>query len=310
MLAGTHGFSPAVHTSRLLTSVRKTLDLLRADAITERMRDVDATRDEAQQTLDSLKEFGDIVDTGGGYWLGTPLRVVRSSDALLAIGSAPNAVLKALLGAPPTCAGISRFGDVRSNESAGLAISVSQWLGEEDDILSWTRRILGLHEQSMRSGNDVPTDQLEIYAPDLLTRAYGNPWIAAQSISEPMLGVRLCRPIESYAYVWDRPFYLSHFRSSSGGLVMTRSVRVDFNFTRRLRFGLSKLYGRAQTISATSGGELVELEMPVALPNPEARIAALGWPLPSNPRRSVFHRRAIPFLAEVMRRLAVQIIVR
>src|SRR5581483_10246996 len=114
--------------------------------------------------------------------------------------------------------------------------------------------------------------------------------------------------IKTVAYVWDRPFYLSHFRSSAHGLVVARSVRVDYSFTRRLRFGLSSIYGASQTIAPKKSGELIEIDIPIALPDPEARITALGWPLPSNPRRLVFHRMAFPLFVEVMGRLGVAVI--
>lgn len=310
VLASAHNFSPAVHTSRLLTSVRKTLDLLWPGTATEHLRAADATSGVAQQTLDSLKDVGDIADMGEGYWLGTPLRIVRSGDVLFAIGAAPNAALNSLLGVPPICAGISRFWQVRSKEAAEFTITISQWLGDVEDISSWTKRILDQHEQRMQARSDIPADQLEIYAPDCLTNGQRNPWIAAQAVSRPLTGAQLCRPSKTFALEWDRPFYLSHFRSSAGGLVMTRGARVDYSFTRRLRFGLSKLYGIPQAVTGTTNGELIELEMPIALPDPEARIAALGWPLPSNSRRTVFHRHAIPFLTEVMKRLAVPLLVR
>jgi hypothetical protein len=309
-LAIDHNFSPAVHTSRLLTSVRKTLDLLWAGTATEHLHDAGATGGVAQHTLDSLKQFGDIVDTGGGYWLGTPLRIVRSGDTSLAIGAAPNAVVTALTGAPPVCAGISRFVELRSKEAADHSLSVSEWLGSVRDIEFWTKDVLDQHEQRMQSGNDIAADQLEIFAPDLLSRTQRNPWVPAKGIDRPLPGARLCRPIKTVAYVWDRPFYLSHFRSSAGALLVARSVRVEYSLTRRLRFGLSKLYGSSQSVIGTASGELIELEMPVALPDAEARVAALGWPLPSNPRRLVFHRLAIPLLAEAMGRLGVVIVVR
>jgi hypothetical protein len=309
-LAMEHNFSQVLHTWRLLTSVRKTLDLVWPGTATEHLRDAATTGGIAQQTLDSLAALGDIVDTGGGFWLGAPLRIVCSGDTSLAIGAAPNAVLKPLFGAPLVCAGISRFSESHSKESAELAISVSEWLGGVEDIAVWTKRILDQHEQRMQSGNDISADQLEIFAPDFLSRAQRNPWIHAQAISRPLTGARLCRPNKTFAYVWDRPFYLSHFRFSAGELVVARSVRVDYSFTRRLRFGLNQLYGSSQAIMSTANGQLVELELPVALPEPEARVEALGWPLPSNPRRAVFHRLAIPLLAEVMGRLAVPVIMR
>jgi hypothetical protein len=309
-LAIEHNFSPAVHTSRLLTSVRKTLDLLWAGTATEHLRDAATTGGVAQQTLDSLKDFGDIVDTGGGYWLGTPLRIVGSGDTLLAIGAAPNAAVRAMTGAPPICAGIARFVEVQSKETAEQRLSVAEWLGSTQEIQAWTKTVLDQHEQRMQSGNDIPADQLEIFAPDLLTRAQRNPWIAAQTINRPLGGARLCRPVNTVARVWDRPFYLSHFRFSADGLVVTRSVRIDHSFTRRLRFGLSRLYGSSQTMAGIKTGELVELEMPMALPDPEVRVAALGWPLLSNPKRLVFHRLVIPLLAEAMGRLGVAVTVR
>ncbi len=309
-LAIDYNSSPALHTSRLLTSVRKTLDLIWLGTATEHLRDAATTEGVAQQTLNSLAELGDIVDIGGGFWLGTPLRIIRSGDTSLAIGAAPNAVLNALLGARPVCAGISRFGEFRSKESAELTISVSQWLGAAEDILSWTKRLLDQHEQRMLSGNDIPANQLEIYAPDFLTRTQRNPWIPAQAITRPLAGVRLCRPIKTVAHVWDRPFYLSHFRFAGGELLVARSIQIEYSFTRRLRFGLSHLYNSSQAVIGTTNGELVELEMPVVLPEPEARVAALGWPLSLNPRRSVFHRLSIPILTEVMGRLAVPVLIR
>ena len=310
VLAIEHNVSATVHTSRLLTSVRKTLDLLWAGSATEHLRDAGTTGGVAQQTLDGLKAFGDIVDTGAGYWLGTPLRFVRSGDTSLAIGAGPNAAVKALAGAAPVCAGIARFVEVRSKEATDHVLSVSEWLGNTQEIQSWTKDILDQHEQRMQSGNDIPADQLEIFAPDLLTGAQRNPWIQAQAVNRPLAGARLCRPIKTVAYVWDRPFYLSHFRSSAHGLVVSRSVRIDYSFTRRLRFGLSSFYGASQIIAPTKSGELIEIDMPVALPDPEARIAALGWPFPSNPRRLVFHRLAVPLFAEMMGRLGITVIAR
>ncbi len=309
-LAIEHNLLPAVHTSRLLTSVRKTLDLLWPGTATEHLRDSASTGGVAQQTLNCLNELGDIVDTGGGYWLGTPLRLVRSGGGVLAIGAVPNAVLKTLVGTLPIYAGISRFAELRSKQLAEQTISVSEWLGRLQEIRTWTKNLLDQHEQKMQSGNDIPADQLEIFAPDLLTPSQRNPWIQAQAINRPLASIRLCRPISTVTYAWARPFFLSHFRILAGELVISRSVRVEYSFTRRLRFGLSALYGRSPSVSGTTSGELVELEMPLALPDPEARVTALGWPALSNPRCTVFPRLAIPFLTEVLGRLGVPVIVK
>ena len=303
--------STALHTTRLFTSVRKALDLVWSGVATEHLREVGTGGDLAQQTLDRLSAFGEVVDTGGGFWIGTPLRFVSSGDTFIAIGSVPNAVVKSVTGALPICAGISRIAEVRPSAAPDVervSVSVSQWLGVTEGIQAWTKRVLAQHEPRMQSGNDIPANQLEIYAPDLLTRTQGNPWFPAQSISRSLEGARLCRPIKSYAYVWERPFYLAHLRFVSGELVESKSVRVEYGLTRRLRFGLRCLHGSSQIVPATSSGDLIELELPLGLPDPEARIAALGWPLPSNPRRTVFHRLTIPLLTEVLGRLAVAVV--
>jgi hypothetical protein len=54
VLASEHNFPQAVHTSRLFTSVRKTLDLLWAGTATEHLRDAGTTGGIAQQTLGRL----------------------------------------------------------------------------------------------------------------------------------------------------------------------------------------------------------------------------------------------------------------
>lgn len=305
--------SPALHTTRLLTSVRKTLDLVWPGAGTEHLRQGGTTVGFAQQTLDSLSAFGDAVDTGGGFWVGTPLRLIRFENIYCAVGAAPNCLVKSLVGVSPICAGISRFIEIRANptsEIANVTLSASQWLGAVEELQTWTKRVLHQHDQRMQSGNDIPANQLEIFAPDLLTARQRNPWVPAQTISRPIEGLHLCRPIESYAYAWARPFYLAHFKFVSGELLVSQSVQVDYGITRRLRFGLYCLHRGKQTISANINKDLVELELPLGLPNPEARIAALGWQLPSNQNRFVFHRLAIPLLTEVLGRLGVGIIVR
>lgn len=306
-IATQHDGSPTVHTSRLLNPVRKTLDLLWPGTATEHLRDSASSGGIAQQTLDCLNQFGDIATTGGGYWLGTPLRLIRSSDTVLTTGAVPNAVLKALFKTSFICAGISRLGHVRDSDVLDQTISVSEWLGTSQEICSWTKSILSQHEKKMGSGNEVPADQLEFFVPEAISRTQRNPWIAAQAIAPNLKGPRLCRPIKTVAYVRDRPYYLVHFRPSAGQLLITRSVRVDYSLTRRLRFGLSTHYGSIAPITVTLNGDIAETELPVAVPEPETRIAALGWPLPSNPKRTSFHRMVIPFLAEAMGRLGVPV---
>jgi hypothetical protein len=308
VLGNAYDLASGVHTSRLLTSVRKTLDFLWPGTLVEHLRD-SGQGGVGQQTLDALKQLGDIVDVGGGYWVGTPLRIVQSGASALVIGAVPNAVLKAAAGAQPICAGISRFLHLRATHSVAVAptVSVSEWLGDAQPIETWTRETIDRHERQMTTSNDISADQLEIYAPELISSAQRSPWVPAGSISRALTGARLCRPMKGRAYSWDRPFYLSHLRFFEGQLVISRSVRIDYDLTRRLRFGINKLCNAFHSVRVFSAGDLLELELPIALPEPDARIAALGWTLPSNSRRTAFHKNAAPLLSEVMARLGITI---
>lgn len=303
--------TPSVHTTRLLTSARKTLDLVQARSTLE-VRQTGEAADLAQQTLDSLSSFGDVLDTGGGFWIGAPLRLVGSGEAHIVLGAAPNAVIKSVLGTPPICAGISRLAEHRapaSGEVARLVLSVDEWLGVSQPLQIWATGVMRQHERIMQSGNDIPASQLEIYAPDVIaSRRQRGRWLPAEAVSERLVGARLCRPRVSYAREWARPYYLAYLTFNAGELVVSRSAPVEYALTRRLRFGLDALLGANQTIFARSAGEAVELEIPLGLPEPEARVTALGWSHASNPNRTVFHKRVLPLITEVMARLDIAVV--
>lgn len=306
-------YAPALPTTRLLTAARKAADLVWPGTAIEAARDVANTEEAARQTLDGLSAFGDVVDTGGGYWIGTPMRFVPCDAHFLVLGCSPNAVIKAVTGTAPICAGISRMVEIRPSSLERLKHSViplSTWFGSNEEIGTWTRRILAQHELHLLKGDEVSASQLEVFAPDLLSRTQRNPWLACADIASDLRGLRLCRPLAAKAFAWERPHYLAKFSLRSGELAVLSYVKIDPSLRQRLRFGLARLANAAQVISASVHGDIVELEMPRGLPDAEARIAALGWAATSDPRRLRFHRAVMPLLSEIFERLGIKIIMR
>jgi hypothetical protein len=301
--------SPAVHTTRLLTGVRKTLNLIwTKSAVVGAVGQGDC----AQLTLDSLALVGDTVDTGGGFWIGTPLRLVgNAEDASLAVfGTLPSPLVKTLTGFKVSSVGGARF-VVRLTTSSDKKLdsyiqSADDWLGQEEPLDVWTRRLLEQLRARLAPSGDVTADQLEVYAPDLFAaRRQNGRWFEARQLTQAIAGPRLCRPLVSVAYEWNRPFYLAEIGFRSGQATITRSAPVDYGLTQRLRFGLDRQLQVPRRVTLMMKAGTFDLDLPYDLPNPENRVLGLGWPSPSRAGRRTFHTCAKPVLARAFDRLGV-----
>lgn len=298
--------SAALHTTRLLTGVRKTFDLLwpRSAVIGPYGQD-----DSAQLALDALALVGDVVDTGGGFWLGTPLRLIQNpgNTSLLILGALPSFAVKSICGVDPFSTGAHRscFQSPSSNESAFVQ-SIDEWLDCEDPLDTWTQKVLDTHRAKLSSTNDVTADQLEIYAPDIfLSRRQNGRWLEARQLTQGIDGLRLCRPIASASREWARPYYLGEFGFRSGQATLSRGTSVKFDLTLRLRFGLDKILQAPRRIILFTRKDTFDLDLPYDLPNPERRVLGLGWPSGTRDRRLTFHISTKPILSRAFERLGV-----
>jgi hypothetical protein len=302
------GAIPTVHTARLLASARRVVEL-----VWPQFAHRPPAPDICAATLGQMEAIGDAADTGRGQWLATPVRIVATKDnsRYLLVGAAPAEAVHRRLGAVLTCAGTSRFVGAVVLEAKGnddLLVSVDGWLGYQQPLAAWTAQLLARHEGRMEAVEGLSAEHLELYAPDVLQaqRRTGR-WIAAGQIGRALDGPRLCRPQQRYASNWDRPFYLAHFGFKDGTLSLRRAAPVTHDLALRLRFGLDTVLQTPRRISIISQREIFSMDHPLTLPQPEARIYALGWKqiAQEDSDRITFHADAMPFVVHALQRLAV-----
>lgn len=300
--------SQAVHTLRLLTSARRAIDLVQPP---RKATDQSTNFDICSETLNRMGILGDAANIGAGKWIPTPTRIVVADRVCLLLGSAPAPVIRASIGTEASCFAATRILDFKALDSAAnrdIAQSVDGWFGKAPSLMAWTAEVIAYHESRMHATQGVAAEQLEIYAPDVLKGQHrSGRWIRGGEINRHLDGIRLYRPQLAYARSYDTPHYLGHFKFKSGALSLQRSVSIDHDLTLRLRFGLDIILKTPRAFQIVDLGETLRVDRPPPLPDPEARIFALGWPdhASETPDRLVFHRDALSILLHATQRLSI-----
>jgi hypothetical protein len=306
---------PLPHTTRLMTNLRRNLDVLWPLQAAESSTNATVNSTNYYRTvLDDLEAIGDLVPTGGGYWISAPLRLVEGSDpeTLLVFGGAPCEVVRAATGAMVSCAAATRFVrriDLKHPAAFRLIQSLDTWLGVSDPLPLWTKRTIAAHLKRLSASEEIAADQLEVYAPDFYRdRKKHGRWMPATEIDRPIDGPRLCRPRAAHARVYDRPHYLGVFSFRQGRLALLRSASVELEIGRRLRFGVDSELKQPRSATITLSGDTCIVDLPYRLPKPEARVLSLGWRM-STPGATndafAIPRAALPALDRALRRLSI-----
>lgn len=297
------------HTTRLTGSVRRNLASLSPDVLTSAEDD-----DIAGLTLEAMATMGDVLNTGGGFRLAAPLRLVScaESEHCLVLGGVPRESLERHIRSPLILAGVSRF--IRAPHTASRTSPSAQpidlWLGVAEPIRSWTEQVLATHRERFSPPEETSADQLEVYAPDIIRQQRGSGfWYPASQIQRPLPGPRLCRPLPAFARAWAKPHYVGLFDYKGGVLVLRQSTLLELETSRRLQFGFDQLLQVPRSVPLRISAETCALDLRFGLPMPEARILSLGWqhrPLrPQTRHLWTFHSAAAPFLCRALRRLGI-----
>jgi hypothetical protein len=306
---------PLPHTNRLMAHLRRNLDGLWPLRAAENPTNVMENFGNSYTTvLGDLKTIGDLVGIGGGYWISAPLRFVEGSDpeTLLVFGGAPCEVVRAATGAMVSCAAATRFVrriDLKNHAAFRLIQSLDAWMGFSDPLPLWTKRTIAAHLERLSASEEMAADQLEVYAPDFYRdRKKHGRWMPATEINRSIDGPRLCRPRAAHAPVYARPHYLGVFSFRQGRLVLLRSAPVEFETSRRLKFGIDDTLNETRSATITLSGDTCIVDLPYRLPQPEVRVLSLGWRTsPPGATNDAFAipRAALPALDRALRRLLI-----
>jgi hypothetical protein len=256
-----------VHTNRLINALLPSWELLS----TTDLQAVESRREQMREALAALRDAGDILEQGGGYWSPATSRIVRLPDrrGYLLIGGVPSAVL------PITPTAIAQHGPHRHLENIPKDF---EGLLPVEELSSWARlpngRLSDWHRELLTSLERQPyspaeTEAFEFYLPD--AAPMGCPQFKRWSTSIGKLsGTFLARRTRIYG---AREFRLVDAR---GGRIVGARELCDID-VRRLMYAIDAASGNSVRAYRTTGTDKEEFRLNSELPRPEQRIlAAIG----------------------------------
>lgn len=309
------GASQTIHTTRLVSNVRRSLGFLWPDIIHAAGAEMDIGR----SILESVSVLGDAARCGHGFWAATPRQLFEapSSEDILVTGSAPLEDVESDIDAPPIRSGVARF--IRhANRTPIISDScrpIESWFGQMAPLNVWTDRTIEECRKQFSQPQDISPSNLEVYYPGIdRSNSMQSRWVIASSLPESVGRICLFRPIQLSPNSYNQPHYMGTFQSRNGQVLLRQSTSVDYSISLRLRFGIDAANNRPRTATITRFQQKILLEINYRLPDPEDRILSLGWPDAVGQRdsykRTWFHVAAMPFLQHALQRIAIRIVLK
>ena len=313
----------SVHTTRVLSTIRKNIWFLWEDK--DHWYYTESEHSEgsqfASEVLHSIGSIGDVVNLGEGFWAPGPIRIVRpdcaGSSVLLVTGGTPFELLGMKFSARVSCVGCARFLhlehiNIRQIQVEHELQSLEDWLGwPAEDLTTWTRRIIRSLHMSMTVAN-LELEGLEVYAPDDFPgKPRNRNWIQIGEFGTVPKGIRLCRPSPGVSAIYDRPTYLAELRYNNGRIVFHKAALVPKDILLRLMYGFERLKGVHRAVNIEDLGQVLRVNIPFKLPDPENRILDFGWPAVRNSNGHItvyeFANDMKPFLIQVLSRFNIRV---
>jgi hypothetical protein len=202
-----------------------------------------------RRILKQLEQIREVADLGKGYWLPTPLRLVRlPSSQILLIGGMDTKTLQAHLGnILYSSTGLARR--IKSTEEAMCLVKAGiewqrfeDWLGEDTDIdlRTWTTHLLEKAKKRLKSSGSEITE-FDVYLPKLRDKKdwQNRRWIPARQLVTAPEEMVLCR--------FQNTYYLSQLKGEKP-VCLAKEIslsQLDQNVEPcKLLYGLDLLYDR------------------------------------------------------------------
>jgi len=188
-----------VFVTTLLNQVQRSLMPLWPQIFGQREEDKNPIR----QVLDQLEQIREVANLGKGYWLPTPLRLVRlPSSQILLIGGMDTKTLRSHFGNRVYAStGLARR--IKTTDEAMCLVKegiewqrFEDWLGEDTDadLQTWTTGLLEKAKKGLKpSGSEIT--EFDVYLPKLRDKKdwQNRRWVPAQQLTSIPEEIVLCR---------------------------------------------------------------------------------------------------------------------
>lgn len=215
----------------------------------EIFKQTEAEKNPLRHILEQLEQIKDVANLGRGYWLPTPLRLVRlPSSQILLIGGMDTKTLQSRFGNRVyVYTGLAR--QIETTDEAMCLVKAGiewqcfeDWLGEDTDIdlRTWTTHLLEKAKKHLKSSGSEITE-FDIYAPNLCkTHLQNFRWVSTKRLSATFnKEIVLCRLKNGY--------YLGQLKGENPVCLASeiRLNQLDQNVELcKLLYGLDLLYDR------------------------------------------------------------------
>jgi len=296
-----------VNTANMMASVRRNVEPWFSGA----GQDLNCDWPRLRKTLETI---GDIAHIGDGFWLPAPTRFVgtEGTEKCLLIGGAPYHSLFEKSHRTLTSYVASRFVLQESVRQKKHEIqSMDMWIPPERELGAWMKDAFARLKRNLQPDHDVEIQHAEIYAPDLLRiQNKVGYWIAPEAVNDPSKELRLFRTKPTKGWEFSRQYYIGIFARRQDILTLSESIKVSRDDAARIRFGLDFQYNTCRKVEAKIGENIFDIDMRFTLPEPEARVLALGWSQNTNEQKLRFEISALPFVRAAFARLNITLIER
>lgn len=280
-----------IYTTSLLNRVRSQLSPLWT-ALRHEQEDSSQEGDLLRRMLDSLEDLRDVEHIGRGYWLPTPLRLVRlTPQTALVVGGLPVMLIERELGCSVHHVWITRTVATADLTAGWLEDdrkwqALDQWMGfPPADLSTWLAGRRKKAEVSLvRSSSEM--DDFEAYLPSLAPR--GDPqwfrWVERRSLIEAPGELVLCRT--RGGRFSQRRYWWARLGQSRGGIRPQHEAPVDIPDVRRLQYALDQEHHNPTSIRVTDDDETTVFVLRSAVPAEERRLMlALSEDISDTPGR-------------------------
>ena len=225
-----------------------------------------------RDVLEQLEILGDVQHVGGGFWLGTPVRLIRlSADDALLVGCITTAMAEQILQCPVTVMGAARRVAVRDlRSSRGVSYQPRRrWLGLSRPLMPWYDELVRTARANLARCSSSLTE-FQVYDPQAATDIQALRWRSPGQLENLPESLALCRSREGAFSTWR--YWLGTLEQMGDRVRAAWEYTPQGLFLRRLQYALDLVTGNPTHIDLRSRVGSLEMSTRNPLPAEEQRL--------------------------------------